>query len=56
MDDVRLVIQNAKNGVDLKGYNDSEQEVLYKRGTRFKVIDIQTVEDKLLIILEEYDE
>ncbi|MFD2696358.1 ADP-ribosyltransferase, partial [Sporolactobacillus shoreicorticis] len=55
-DQVRLIIKNAKNGADLKGFNDKEEEVLYKRGSSFKTID-GWIEDtgKIVIVLEEYN-
>ncbi|MBD8026434.1 minor capsid protein [Ureibacillus sp. Re31] len=55
-DDVRLIIKNSKSGIDLKGYNDTEQEVLYKRSSKFIVIDKRIENGKFFIILEEYDE
>ncbi|MCT6925304.1 phage minor capsid protein [Metasolibacillus sp.] len=55
-DDIRLVIKNTKNGIDLKGYNDSEKEVLYKRGSKFVVTGRKIVDGKIVITLEEYDE
>lgn len=55
-DDIRLIIKNSRNAKDLKGYNDGEQEVLYKRDSRFIVIDKYLLEGKVYIVLEEYNE
>lgn len=37
-DSLRLIINKSYSGADLKGFNDAEQEVLFGRGSRFKVI------------------
>lgn len=56
-DHVRLIFKNAQNGAELKGFNDNEAEVLYKRNTVFTVIDGWIEDDrKFFIVLEEYDE
>lgn len=56
-DHVRLIIKNTKNGVDLKGFNDNEVEVLYKRDSSFITVDGWIEEDgKIIIVLEEYNE
>ncbi|UQS81563.1 minor capsid protein [Bombilactobacillus folatiphilus] len=53
-DDVRMIILNSHSGSDLKGYNDAEQEVLFKRGTMFKILDMYFDEThKPIIVLEE---
>lgn len=38
-DSARMVIKKSHSGADLKGINDAEKEVLFKRGTLFKVND-----------------
>lgn len=56
-DHVRLIIKNTKNGVDLKGFNNNEVEVLYKRDSSFITVDGSIEEDgKIIIVLEEYNE
>lgn len=56
-DHVRLIIKNTKNGVDLKGFNNNEVEVLYKRDSSFITVDGWIEEDgKIIIVLEEYNE
>ncbi|MCB7073827.1 hypothetical protein NSQ45_16275 [Caldifermentibacillus hisashii] len=48
---------NTKNGVDLKGFNDNEVEVLYKRDSSFVTVDGWIEDDgKIIIVLEEYNE
>ncbi len=50
---VQIYIQNAKNGKDLKGLNDTEKEVLYPYMTKFKVISKIKEGGKFYILLEE---
>lgn len=33
-----------------------EEEVLYQRGSKFKILDISKKEDKYIISMEEYNE
>ena len=48
---------NTKNGVDLKGFNDNEVEVLYKRDSSFVTVDAWIEDDgKIIIVLDEYNE
>ena len=37
---VQISIKNSKNARDMTSYNSSEQEILYERNTKFKVVDI----------------
>lgn len=38
-DSVRIVITKSHSGANLKGFNDAEKEVLFKRGTKFVLKD-----------------
>lgn len=38
-DSARIIINKSHSGTDLKGMNDAEKEVLFKRGTNFKMND-----------------
>jgi len=53
---VQIFIINSKKGKDISKYNSEEQEVLYPRGAKFKVLEIKKDEDKYNIVMEEYDE
>ncbi len=52
---VELYIQ-SKNGKDIRTYNEKEQEVLYKRNSKFIVQEIEKIKDTYHILLEELDE
>ena len=50
---VQIFIENAKQGKDISGYNEAEQEVLYPRGSKFIVRNIVEKDEKVWILLEE---
>ena len=50
---VQLKILNSKNGINILAFNNSEDEVLYKRNSKFKVIRIYIENDVTYIELEE---
>ena len=50
---VQLKILNSKNGINISAFNNSEDEVLYKRNSKFKVIRIYIEKDVTYIELEE---
>lgn len=50
---VQLKILNSKNGINISAFNNSEDEVLYKRNSKFKVIRIYIENDVTYIELEE---
>lgn len=50
---IQMLILNGKNGVDLTSFNKEEMEVLYQRGSTFKVINVKKSDGKTYIILEE---
>ncbi|MCC0642659.1 hypothetical protein KGF41_00100 [Clostridioides sp. ZZV14-6150] len=50
---VQMYILNSQKGKDVSKYNPKEQEVLYKRGSRFKVIEIERIKGTIHILLEE---
>lgn len=53
---VQLYILNTKKGRDISQYNQSEQEIIYERGTKFVVKDVEEINGSYHILLEEYDE
>ena len=53
---VQIYIQNAHSGRDISSINEQEQEVLYKPGQMFKVINIVKEDNKHYILLEELNE
>ncbi|MFL8798942.1 MULTISPECIES: hypothetical protein [Clostridioides] len=50
---VQMYILNSQKGKDVSKYNPKEQEVLYKRGSRFRVIEIERIKGTIHILLEE---
>ncbi|EMJ5872630.1 hypothetical protein KLK89_17655 [Clostridioides difficile] len=50
---VQMYILNSQKGKDVSKYNTKEQEVLYKRGSRFRVIEIERIKGTIHILLEE---
>ena len=54
-DSFRLIINKSHSGADLRGYNDAESEVLFKRDTLFKIIDAYMQENKPIMEVEEYE-
>ncbi|EQE30766.1 hypothetical protein QUA_1627 [Clostridioides difficile P49] len=48
-----MYILNSQKGKDVSKYNPKEQEVLYKRGSMFKVIEIERIKGTIHILLEE---
>lgn len=53
---VQIFIQDAYNGCDISQLNEKEQEVLYKRGSTFDVINIVNNDGIYYILLGESDE
>lgn len=52
---VQIYVQNARNGKDLRGWNDMENEVLYPREAEFRVVNKTKYEGKFYILLEEVE-
>lgn len=52
-DTIRIIVKNSNNSKDIRIYNPSENEVLYKRSTSFKVIARYMKDGKPTIELEE---
>lgn len=52
---VQIYVQNARNGKDLRGWNDMENEVLYPRGAKFRVVNKTKYDGKFYILLEEVE-
>ncbi len=48
-----LVIINSKSGVDFRQFNPREQEILFKQGTKFKLIEKKMIDDKHYITIKE---
>lgn len=47
---------NSKNGRDIRKYNAEEQEILFKRNSKFTVQEIEKIKDTYCILLEELNE
>lgn len=54
--EVQMYIRNVKNGRNVSDINRAEAEVIYERGSRFKVLDIVHIDGKYNILLEEINE
>lgn len=54
--DVIVYIRDAKKGKDISAFNPKEKEVLYKTGSKFKVINTAEQDGKLYILMEESDD
>ena len=54
---VQLIVLHSKNGRDITQYNPNEQEVLYPRGMKFFVQDIETKGDGRyeILLMEDFD-
>lgn len=50
---VQIFIRNSKHGKDISYLNEREQEVLYKRGAAFRVVDVELIKGTYYIRLEE---
>lgn len=50
---VQIIILNSTEGRDLSGYNSTEKEVLYERGSRFFIADIMESEGGIIFIIME---
>lgn len=50
---VQIFIINSKKGKDISSFNQSEQEVLYKTGSKFIVLDVEEKEGTYHIWMEE---
>lgn len=53
---ILIYILNATKGRDISAYNPGEAEVLYTRGSEFKIIDRAEVDGKTYVLLEEWNE
>lgn len=53
---VQIFIQDAKKGKDISYFNSAEQEVLYKDGSEFDVLNIVQQDEKYYILLGEKNE
>ena len=47
---------NSKNGRDIRKYNPKEQEILFKRGSLFRVKEAEKIKDTYHILLEDINE
>ena len=50
---VQIYIKNTSNGCDISSINKNEQEVLYKHGSKFIVLDKMDRDGKIYILLKE---
>ncbi|QPR69594.1 minor capsid protein [Lysinibacillus macroides] len=53
---VQLYILDSANGRNISHFNEGEQEILYERGSKFKVESIEEINGIYHILLEEYNE
>ncbi len=51
--EIQIIIKNAKSGRNLTSINENEQEVLYERGSNFKVKKVTEQNGKYWILMEE---
>lgn len=54
--DTFIYINNAKNGRDISTLNPEEDEVLYKSGSKFAVKNIVERNDRIYVLMEEFNE
>lgn len=55
-DSLRVIVKKYKHAKDLKDFNSNEEEVLFKNGTSFKIVDAYINDDGLPILeVEEVD-
>ncbi|MDF7683403.1 minor capsid protein [Lactobacillus sp. ESL0679] len=55
-DNIQIIVKHHKNGRDLAGYGlEAEKEVLFKRGTKFKVLDGYLKDNKIFLEVDEID-
>lgn len=52
--DVRIYIENASSGRDIRSFNKQENEILYERGARFMVKEVVEADDTIYVLMEEY--
>jgi len=50
---VDIFVENSKKGKDLRAYNKEESEIIYKRDSKFRVLNKKLVNGKHYILLEE---
>lgn len=50
---VHVIIKNSKSGRDITKFNENEQEVLFPRNTKFKIVDSYINDDGILTIIWE---
>lgn len=50
---VRIVIPNSKNGRDIRKYGEQEDEILYKRDCKFKILDVYSDKEGIIYIIME---
>lgn len=50
---VQIKIINSKNGVDLTLINKTEEEILFRRNSSFKVVEYKKINNKLWVLLED---
>lgn len=50
---IQIYIQNARKGKDISGINKAENEVLYGRGQKFRVVNTKEINGVVYILMEE---
>ncbi|WP_330569495.1 hypothetical protein, partial [Clostridioides difficile] len=48
-----IYIFNSKNGKNISMYNEKEEEVLYRRNSKFEIIELEEMNGKYYILMEE---
>ena len=51
---IQMYIKNTKNGRDLEGYDNGENEVLFERGSKFDILEQGWQDDKYIITAKEH--
>lgn len=52
---VQIYIENSTNGRDVSKINSSEQEVLYQRGSSFRIVNVVEKDNVYYILMEEFN-
>lgn len=50
---VRIIIPNSKNGRDIREFGEQEDEILYERDCKFKVLDVYSDKEGIIYIIME---
>lgn len=53
---VKMYVENSRKGKDIRQYNRDESEILYKRNSKFRVLNKKFKDGTYYVLLEELDE